>query len=71
MQFSHFDDKYENLKMSPTHFCSSFYRFIDINIFNCLPPKLGQGSDVQFSQSHSSMANGKSTNNIFYIIDFR
>ena len=40
--------------MSPTHFCASSYRFIDITI-----QKVGQGHGVQFLQLHHLMANVK------------
>ena len=57
--FSPFDGKCQNLQMSPTHNCTSSYRFRDIEILKFLPPKVGQGHGVQFSQLQHSMANVK------------
>ena len=42
-----FDGKYQNLQMSPTHFCS--YYFKDIKIVNFDLQKVCQGYGVQFS----------------------
>ena len=52
-----FDGKCQNLQMSPTQFCASFYRFSDIKIANFYLQKAGQDHRVPFSQLHHSTAN--------------
>ena len=57
-----FDGKYQNLQMSPTNFCASYYHFRYIYIYKFFIFDLqvvGQGHRVQFMQLQNSMANVK------------
>ena len=42
------DGKFQNLQMSPTHFCASSYRIRYINFLTFDLQKVGQGQRVQF-----------------------
>ena len=58
-------------KCLPHFFCASSYCFRDIKISNFLPTKSKSRSwSAFFFQLHHSMANVKSTKDIFYMFDF-
>ena len=48
-----FFGKFQNLEMSPTHFCATSYRFRDLKILNLDLQKVGKGHGVQFCRHHS------------------
>ena len=72
LQFSQlFEDKCENLQMSPTYFFASSNRFRDINYKFHDVQKVGQGHGVKVSKYTNRWQMSKSVKRNFFISYFR